>query len=210
MDAQAPPLRSAESRGEWKIACAAPCRPAAAGSRPVRLPGGTRWAVRAFSVVLMPQICRSWTSLTPGRSRRYSRTSPLFTDAGTACSARSRDSRISDHVPQMIMPPMARLTAGSSHAQPVTRIDPAGHHHAERHQRVRRHVSESGPDVDVALAAGREHQRGGPVDEHTDEGDGHHGQAAGRRGMQQLEDGGPGDPSGHHQQHDGVAQGRED
>ena len=84
-------------------------------------PGMTRWQVSAVSVVLIGQMCRSWTEVTPGRAARKARTSVGSMWRGAAAIAISNNSLSRPQVPQTIAALTARLTSGSSHSQPVTR-----------------------------------------------------------------------------------------
>ena len=84
----------------------------------------TRWQVRAVSVVLMGQMCRSCRAVTPGRAPRASLTLRGSMASGTACSTMLRDSRKRPQVPQMIRPEITRLTRGSMKVQPVSQMTP--------------------------------------------------------------------------------------
>ena len=64
---------------------------------------------------------------------------------------------------------MTRLLIGSTSDQPVSKNDEAGYDHAGRDGRVRRHVDESAPDVEIAFATADEKPGGETVD-HNPEG----------------------------------------
>jgi hypothetical protein len=64
------------------------------------LPSGfNKWAVSAVSFVLMAQMCKSCTAITPGSLARYPRTAFASIPAGTAWSARFIESLSNPQVP---------------------------------------------------------------------------------------------------------------
>ena len=71
--------------------------------------------------MLRPQICRSWTSATPGSAASQSRTSDSRTRAGTASIARSTDSRSNPQVETTTTTATAKPAAGSIQSSPVRR-----------------------------------------------------------------------------------------
>src|ERR1035438_2532020 len=76
----------------------------------------TRCTVSAASVVLMPQMCKSWNSATPANPEKYPRISPVSIRGGTACSERLTESRSRSQVLPTMTAATARLITGSSQA----------------------------------------------------------------------------------------------
>ena len=84
--------------------------------------GMIRWQVSAVSVVLMPQMWRSCSPVTPGSASRCARTAAASTPSGTASKARPIALFNRPQVPMTMTAETTRLTTGSSHNQPVHQI----------------------------------------------------------------------------------------
>src|SRR5205085_2666464 len=85
---------------------------------------GRREPVRAVSVVLIGQMCRSCTAVTPGTAARKSRTAPSSIPSGTASRPIFTLARSRPHEPQPITPTISKLVKGSIHAAPVHSTSP--------------------------------------------------------------------------------------
>src|SRR6266851_3099332 len=79
----------------------------------------TRWQVSAVSAVLIAQICKSWTALTPALADRKFLTAPGSISNGTACTDIEKDWLSKRQVLTTRNTAIARLTAGSIDLTPV-------------------------------------------------------------------------------------------
>ena len=82
----------------------------------------TRWQDSAVSVVESGQMCRSWTSLTPGMEARCRFTAARSTESGTPATAMVTAWRRMPQVANRITALTTRLTTGSTHSQPVSEM----------------------------------------------------------------------------------------
>ncbi len=109
-------------------------------------------------------------------------------------------------VPTTMTAEMTRLTAGSSHSQPVSPIEDPGDDDPGGDQGIGRHMGKGALQVEVAIAARREQQCRRPVDDDADRRDPDHDGAGERDRFAEAQNRLPGDAAGDHQQNDRVGE----